>query len=263
MLKQQTKKLAAANKGFTLVELIVVITILAILGTIAFVSFQGQSGDARDATRRQEVDNLVTKINMARANGVALVNLVTNDDTKKVSGIALAGTGVGIPATKYTAGAANYSALGVVATDYKDPLATTNDYLVGATTYQGSRFQVAATIENGGATRGMIKGDYRARTSTGFVASGTGTKGLILSGTGVGFVYNDDWIKDGTITTYVTAVAGNASNVTTFDQIPTVTGLGLVTAESAGLVKSLTLGSTTESGSGVTDNGTTVPYNIQ
>lgn len=39
------------NKGFTLVELIVVITILAILWTIAFISLQWYSSDARDSTR--------------------------------------------------------------------------------------------------------------------------------------------------------------------------------------------------------------------
>lgn len=43
------------NKGFTLVELIVVITILAILATVGFVSMAGYSQDARNATKEHDV----------------------------------------------------------------------------------------------------------------------------------------------------------------------------------------------------------------
>ena len=46
------------NKGFTLVELIVVITILAILWTIAFISMQWFAGEARNSTRVSDMSTI-------------------------------------------------------------------------------------------------------------------------------------------------------------------------------------------------------------
>ncbi len=48
------------QKGFTLVELLVVITILAILATIAFTIFSGTQKSARDARRRADIDAIAT-----------------------------------------------------------------------------------------------------------------------------------------------------------------------------------------------------------
>jgi len=45
------------NRGFTLVELIVVITILAVLWSIAFISFQWYSASARDSSRVTDIIN--------------------------------------------------------------------------------------------------------------------------------------------------------------------------------------------------------------
>jgi uncharacterized protein (TIGR02145 family)/prepilin-type N-terminal cleavage/methylation domain-containing protein len=52
------------ERGFTLVELIVVVTILAILWLISFISIQWFTSDARDAKRISDVSNLITKITM-------------------------------------------------------------------------------------------------------------------------------------------------------------------------------------------------------
>ena len=43
------------NKGFTLVELLVVIVILAILGVIGITIFSGTQGKARDAKRKSDI----------------------------------------------------------------------------------------------------------------------------------------------------------------------------------------------------------------
>jgi prepilin-type N-terminal cleavage/methylation domain-containing protein len=50
------------NKGFTLVELVVVITILAILGTVALLSFRGYSGDARNSKRITDLNSIKNNI---------------------------------------------------------------------------------------------------------------------------------------------------------------------------------------------------------
>lgn len=48
------------QKGFTLVELLVVITILAILATIGFTIFTGTQQTARDAKRKADIDSIAT-----------------------------------------------------------------------------------------------------------------------------------------------------------------------------------------------------------
>lgn len=76
------------QKGFTLVELIVVITILAILGTIAFISLQGYSQDAKNSKITSDVRNLTSAIETGITDGrVELKNIVnaTGEDTNRLT----------------------------------------------------------------------------------------------------------------------------------------------------------------------------------
>ena len=52
------------NKGFTLVELIVVITILAILWTIAFIALQWYSKTARDSARISDMSRIKSSLEL-------------------------------------------------------------------------------------------------------------------------------------------------------------------------------------------------------
>ena len=50
------------NRGFTIVELLIVIAILAILTTIGFVQYQGLNKKARDSARRADVHEITTAL---------------------------------------------------------------------------------------------------------------------------------------------------------------------------------------------------------
>lgn len=54
----------SANKGFTLVELLVVITILAIISVVAYTSFGGATDKAKNSTKIQQVDSIQSALNL-------------------------------------------------------------------------------------------------------------------------------------------------------------------------------------------------------
>jgi len=56
------RKLLKLNKGFTLVELMIVITVIAILATIAVVAFTRVQKQARDTKRKGEMHSIVTAL---------------------------------------------------------------------------------------------------------------------------------------------------------------------------------------------------------
>ncbi len=141
----QKIKASASNKGFTLVELIVVITILAILGTIGFISIQGYSAQSRDSKRTSDLRSLASAITIKTVDGMDLTSFVTSVPSNKLTAGNLSGTGLsGAPITEYNAGSPNFTALGVNPDNFKDGA---YNYVIGTTSRGGSAFQIAAKLE--------------------------------------------------------------------------------------------------------------------
>lgn len=155
------------TKAFTLVELIVVITILAILGTIAFISLQGYSADARNSKRTSDVNNIISAMSIKMAEGGWLSSFVTATDGTNW-GLNLSSTGSygwtwAAFWTNYFGWVPNYTALGVKAAEFQDP--NGQDYKIGATTTADGRYELAASLEEAGARKALVKGNYVPRTT--------------------------------------------------------------------------------------------------
>ncbi len=54
--------LKRAQKGFTIIELLIVIAIIAILATLVLTNFQGAQAKGRDATRNTDVNSMYQKL---------------------------------------------------------------------------------------------------------------------------------------------------------------------------------------------------------
>lgn len=177
------------QKGFTLVELIVVITILAILGTIAFISLQGYSQDAKNSKVTSDIRTLVSAVETSLTDGsITLGNLVTGDTSATngvtgtfASGVTLA-TNVGSGVT-YQVGNINFANLKQNGADFKDSAG--NDYLV-AVAVSGSEnayYQVVGQTANadGLTNTAVVKGNYiqvASTDATGLVSASGSTTGL-------------------------------------------------------------------------------------
>lgn len=69
MVKILPKNFRKSQKGFTLVELMVVIAIIAILATVGIVFFSNAQKNARDTKRRNDIDAIATALENARVPG--------------------------------------------------------------------------------------------------------------------------------------------------------------------------------------------------
>lgn len=188
------------NKGFTLVELIVVITILAILGTIAFISLQGYGAEAKNSKVTSDLRNLVSAIETKRTrdSAVTLGSLITNNPktandisatarvagSSTASGVVVAGSGA-----TYDVWNIDFSALGQNGDDFTDPnsgLNTAPDYLYayvsgtnGNTNESFGYYQLAGQLIENDVRKVRINGNYVQWES----GAGGDTLGLISQGT--------------------------------------------------------------------------------
>jgi len=127
------------QKGFTLVELIVVITILAILGTIAFISLQGYSQDARNSKITADLRSLTSAIETSITDGtITLGSLVTNTGSytaNQVSGDYGSGVTIGTDEDSYQVGEIDFTALRQSGEEFNYADGTdTREYIVGVLT---------------------------------------------------------------------------------------------------------------------------------
>lgn len=151
------------NKGFTLVELIVVITILAILGTIAFISLQGYSTDAKNSKVTSDLKTMSTALEAKRTQSsetldtfLAGASLAANEVTGNTwSGTALASW------TNYGVSNMNFAVLGQNGTEFKDPNSANADYLFAYATVVGhSGYQLVGQIIENDVKQARVVGNY-------------------------------------------------------------------------------------------------------
>ncbi len=161
------------QKGFTLVELIVVITILAILGTIAFISLQGYSQDAKNSKVSSDIRTLASAIETRLTESAISIhdlvgtslsdgmgNHIVTDGSQNLT---FAGSGSSMSGATYSVGTIAFTTLGQNGEDFVDP--NGNEYVIGTLTKtDGDNSYVMYQIvgEAGGAdTRStVVKGNY-------------------------------------------------------------------------------------------------------
>lgn len=242
------------NKGFTLVELIVVITILAILGTIAFISLGSYTADARNSTRLDGISKIATAVDNGLISGTSILAYVADSVSRVTS--ASAGWVTLTAGTDYEAGNINASALNVNADQFKDPQGQ-QGYKLGATTKGGNRFQVAASLEEGANRKAAVKGTYTQRSDTANVdlTYSSGSTTVTLAD-----VTDINFFKQGDTLATFGAITNISSDGVTLTVTTGTTGTGsaanLAAAESTGLI-----GSVANLALPATDNSTAnLPY---
>jgi len=249
------------NKGFTLVELIVVITILAILGTIAFISLGSYTADARNSKRLDGISKIASAVDNGLIGGSSILAF-TQDTGNAVTGMSLGGTGAA-SGDNYFAGTPNATALKINLEQFQDPLANT-PYRIGVGKAAGGVFQVAATLEEGSNRKASVVGNFTPRTQTGGTASlvtGSGSKDASLENVSdINYFKTGDIVDSNGGQTGLTVVTISSDGLKiTLDGTFTGTGIYLASPESNGLIAAYNSGSLV-----VTDKSTqNFPYEVK
>jgi len=137
-----------SNKGFSLVELLVVITIIAILSVVAYMSLGGQTAKARNSVRTQDLSNIQSALE---------IYFINNSNT-------------------YPTTLSVLKTAGLITELPKDPTKKTLDYAY--TSNAGTKtYQLGATLEDetgGAAYKAYIIGNSATDLIAG-IATPTGT----------------------------------------------------------------------------------------
>ena len=135
-----------SNRGFTIVELLIVIVVIAILASISVVAYNGIQQRARDAQRVQAVTNYI------KANNLYIVQNGSDISTGGGVGDGTGWINVGSPPLTTTI---QNSGVIANASGLRDPVCTSNETagcLGFAKMRCGTRYAVIAKLETGGPT---------------------------------------------------------------------------------------------------------------